>query len=282
MTQIRMAILGIAFLCAAVSQASEVQGRIDADAALGRPIVVHVVVALCDNVHQGIVRVPEALGKGDDPASNLYWGAMYGVKTYFAGRGGWATLATGPASDPRILDRRVFSSVIRRNDADLPVYVVADAWKGASIKEALGVFLEMCAGRGVVAVDVEKDGEHVKVQAGGASHLVAFVGHNGLMDFALPVPAPAKADCAARGAIVLACASASYFKEHLRHATAEPVLLTTGLMAPEAYVLDAALRAWAPDGDPEKVRDAAATAYDRYQHCGMKGAKRLFWVGGGD
>ena len=42
-------------------------------------------VALADNDHQGIVPVPRQLGDGDDPANNLYWGARYGVKTYFRG-----------------------------------------------------------------------------------------------------------------------------------------------------------------------------------------------------
>ncbi|MEM6697149.1 MAG: hypothetical protein AAF599_02045, partial [Bacteroidota bacterium] len=41
---------------------------------------IHVFVALCDNVNQGIVPVPEHLGNGQDANSNLYWGAAYGVK----------------------------------------------------------------------------------------------------------------------------------------------------------------------------------------------------------
>jgi hypothetical protein len=36
---------------------------------------IHVFVALCDNKNQGIVPVPEKLGRGDDPDGNLYWGA---------------------------------------------------------------------------------------------------------------------------------------------------------------------------------------------------------------
>jgi hypothetical protein len=47
------------------------------------PRVVHAFVALCDNKHQGIVPVPAILGNDDDPKNNLYWGAMYGVKTFF-------------------------------------------------------------------------------------------------------------------------------------------------------------------------------------------------------
>ena len=37
--------------------------------------VVHVFVALCDNRHQGIVPVRAELGNGQDPRTNLYWGA---------------------------------------------------------------------------------------------------------------------------------------------------------------------------------------------------------------
>jgi len=61
--------------------------------------VVHVFVALCDNEHQGIVPVRAELGNGRDPRTNLYWGAMYGVKTYFSRtssmqhRGGWSLVS---------------------------------------------------------------------------------------------------------------------------------------------------------------------------------------------
>jgi len=44
---------------------------------------IHIYVALCDNEFQGIVPVPEKIGNGKDARLNLYWGAGYGVKTYF-------------------------------------------------------------------------------------------------------------------------------------------------------------------------------------------------------
>ena len=47
------------------------------------PRTVHVFVALADNQNQGIVPVPAALGNGRDPQRNLYWGAAYGLKTFF-------------------------------------------------------------------------------------------------------------------------------------------------------------------------------------------------------
>jgi pentatricopeptide repeat protein len=51
------------------------------------------------------------------------------------------------------------------------------------------------------------------------------------------------------------------------------VLLTTGLMAPEAYTLTAAIDAHVRGGN---VREAAAQAYHKYQKCGVKAARRLF------
>ena len=50
---------------------------------------IHVFVALCDNDNQGIVPVPSKLGNGQDPKNNLYWGALYGVKTHFKNSKDW-------------------------------------------------------------------------------------------------------------------------------------------------------------------------------------------------
>lgn len=42
--------------------------------ALSAPKRVHVFVALADNEHQGIAKVPAKIGNGDEAGSNLYWG----------------------------------------------------------------------------------------------------------------------------------------------------------------------------------------------------------------
>jgi hypothetical protein len=53
------------------------------------PRVVHVFVALADNQHQGIIPVPAALGNWSDAQHNLYWGAAFGVKTFFKSGDEW-------------------------------------------------------------------------------------------------------------------------------------------------------------------------------------------------
>src|SRR5216684_7811094 len=109
-------------------------------AARASPRVVHVFVALADNQHQGIVPVPAALGNGSDPQRNLYWGAAFGVKTFFKSSTEWQLLFSGRGPKEAILDRCVFKN---RNE---DVYLVADAYQGSEIKSAVTDFLSAAAG----------------------------------------------------------------------------------------------------------------------------------------
>ncbi len=280
--QYRVGLMGL-FLAAAVasstsaSTGSAVQARINADLAAGKPIVIHVVVALCDNANQGIVPVPKALGNGQNPQTNLYWGALYGVRTHLPRASSWIRIDAGQSVDPRILDRAVFFARLNRGEKFVPVYIVADAWDGASIREALQAFLGMSAGGSAESVAVTHGPEALELQAGGASHLLVYVGHNGLMEFSLEMPSPSETKSTPRSAMVLACASKSYFLDHLQLLDAHPLLLTTGLMAPEAYTLDSAIQSWVGGNGAEAVVEAAAVAYNQYQKCGIRGARRLFW-----
>ena len=232
--------------------------------------MVYVVVALCDNVNQGIVPVPAALGNGEDPARNLYWGARFGVKTFFRRSRDWQLVSETRDPRPEVLERLVFKH--KRQDA----YLVADAYRGAEIKQATLDFLEAAAGASRQTVSI--GGETYGLSRGAARHLVAYVGHDGLMDFSLP-RLPKKADGQERDAVVLACASKQYFTAALREAGARPLLWTTNLMAPEAYVLDAALEGWLAGEPGEQVRERAAKAYDTYQKCGLRAARGLFASG---
>lgn len=70
---------------------------------------IHVFVALCDNKYQGIVPVPQAIGNGQDPDNNLYWGCGYGVRTYFKNSKSW-TLLKRYYIDSIKLERLVFKN----------------------------------------------------------------------------------------------------------------------------------------------------------------------------
>ena len=232
--------------------------------------MIYVVVALCDNVNQGIVPVAAHLGDGEDPAGNLYWGARFGVKTFFRARREWRLVSEVKNPGPNVLERLVFKHA--RADA----YLVADAYRGSEIKQATADFLSAAAGGSAETVTV--GAETYGLSRGAASHLVAYVGHNGLMDFRL-AGHPKRRDEARRDAVILACASKNYFGEGLREAGANPLLWTTNLMAPEAYVLNAAVEGWLAGDSGEQVRERAAKAYHSYQKCGLRAAQKLFASG---
>jgi len=235
------------------------------------PRTVHVFVALADNVNQGIVPVPAKLGKGDDPEHNLYWGAAAGVKTFFARSPDWRLVSERQKPKPEILERCVFKH------RTLNVYLVADAYQGDRIRQAITDFLSAAAGDHGEELNL-RSGNPITVHAGGAANIVAYIGHDGFMDFQLS-DFPRPKNTGRREAIVLACISKRYFAEPLRATGAHPLLWTTGLMAPEAYTLKDALDGWMAGENDEQVRERAARAYDRYQKCGIKGARRLFVSG---
>jgi hypothetical protein len=50
-------------------------------------------------------------------------------------------------------------------------------------------------------------------------------------------------------------------------------------MAPEAYILSAAIDGWLKKETDEEIRIRAAKAYNSYQNCGLKAASNLFATG---
>lgn len=231
--------------------------------------VIHVVVALCDNESQGIVPVPAKIGNGDDPANNLYWGAAFGVKTFFRRSKEWQLLEAVPNPKANILERITFKHKTK------DVYLVADAYRGREIKQSIVDFLSFSAGRKTETISIGGGAKQNEIYIGGSSDLLVYVGHDGLMDFSLS-DYPARADERNREAIVLACISKSYFREPLQKAGAKPLIWTTGLMAPEAYILEAALIGWTTGETNVQIRKRAAEAYNKYQKCGLRAANKLF------
>ena len=234
-----------------------------------RPRVIHVFVALADNEHQGIIPVPPALGNGEDPSRNLYWGAAYGVRTFFRKTADWKEISSLPKPKSYILERSIF-----RHRASGTI-LIADAYEGSEIKQALTDFFRASAGLApeVISFPTALGSKPESVPA--SPELVVYVGHDGLMDFSLPLEFPNQAS-GNRSAIVLACVSKSFFNALLRKTGAQPLLWTTGLMAPEAYTLKAAVDGWISNESADQIRQRAAAAYSKYQKCNLSAATRLF------
>jgi len=139
-------------------------------------------------------------------------------------------------------------------------------------------FLEAASGKPGEELQITANSRLVRLNIAGSGDLLAYIGHNGLMDFSLPIT-PRQRDARKREAIILACASKQYFSTPLKSTGASPLVWTTNLMAPEAYVLSAAIDGWIMQETNEQTRLRAATAYDKYQDCGLKSANRLFATG---
>jgi hypothetical protein len=249
----------------------------------GEPIVITVHVCLCDN-RQGIAPVPARIGNGEAPQDNLYWGAMYGVRTFLARAPGWKLLAERNGQGDLLKE-----AVFQRHDAatgwpgapagrQVETIVVARAWRGLPMESALGAF----------ARDVLTDqpsrvalGDGRTVAAGGAGHVVGFVGHNSLMnasvreaDVFAAVQSPA--DARAKGWFVLACKSDPFFTPELARPHAVRLLTTKQLMAPEAYTLAALVESLARRGNLATIRSSAAAAYAKYQKITQAAALGVF------
>ena len=235
---------------------------------IGQNKLIHVFVALCDNDSQGIVPVPKSIGDGTKPNTNLYWGAMYGVRNFLDKKtDDWILIADLETDNPMVLDRILFKHKTK------DIYLLADAYDGRNIKECIAHFLLSSNGQNPEKITYKNQ----QFEFGGGADLLAYIGHNGLMDFEVNVKYIQNK--VKKDVMILGCYSKSYFKAHIQKANANPILWTTHLMAPEAYILHAALNGWIINETGEQIDERAAQSYNTYQKCGIKGARGLFTTG---
>jgi hypothetical protein len=198
-------------------------------------------------------------------------GIGYGVKTYFARSAEWQMIASGQRPRPEVLERCVFKHRTQN------VYLIADACQGSKIQQAIMDFLEAAAGGETENVPVKVGTQTLTLNGRGGAELVAYAGHDGLMDFQLP-SLPQGKSTKRREAIILACISKSYFSPPLRASGATPLIWTPGLMAPEAYTLKSAI-----DGYCVRATNKSASAQPprmtNTKNADSKGARRLLVTG---
>jgi hypothetical protein len=236
------------------------------DLAAGKPLVVEVHAPLCDS---SIIACGNAkLGDGDNPDTNLYWSTTPGFGEWFDRRnGGWKRVlkqAAGATGDTDVLAVRVYRRAInapagwrkRGVPKQFELDIVIHGWRGKAIDRALAAYADDVSGVGTRTLTLD-DG--TKLVAGGAAQLVAFVGHNRLMDlesFEWP-----KAGTQAKGTFAIACDTAPYMKAQVPAATRVPLLMTADLLFANAAPLEAAVLAFATGGGYAEIRKDAATAY---------------------
>ncbi len=162
---------------------------------------IHVFVSLCDNQFQGIVPVPKKLGNGKDPSNNLYWGAAYGVKSYFHRIAkDWKLVKKITSSNDDVLERVLFKHKYKS------IFLLADAYDGEQIKSCTRNFLKASNHQSPEIVTYNKQ----KLSFGGDANLLAYIGHDGLMDFSLNIDYQ-KNIKKEKDVIILACYSQHFF-----------------------------------------------------------------------
>ena len=210
-----------------------------------------VFVALADNASQGIVPVPAAIGNGDNPDQNLYWGTAEGLKGVFDKSKQWRL--TGKNDNPE--ESNVLRTRTYRHGGTGTV-LSARAYRGTAIKRCIQDFEAAIQRR--------------------SFDMVVFIGHNGLMDFTLPVPAKPAGQTNGPDCVVLCCKSESYFRSRIESAGGRPVLLTTQLMYPGSFILLAVAEGWLNGATLPGLRERAGEAYAANQKLSKKAGVGVF------
>ena len=249
---------------------ADLDARVVADLAAGKPLVVQVHVPLCERTI--IPCGNDRLGDGDNPRTNLYWATTEGFLGWFGRkRSGWKAVlkASGDAiGEADVLDLRVWRRTVPASAAwraagaprTVEVYVVAQAWRGTAIDRALARYAEDLYGARTQTITLA-DG--TTLAAGGDAHVVAYVGHNRLMDLdAFDWRAiAARGDQRSRGVIAIACHTAPYMQGVVPGPHQVPLVLTRDFMLASSAALEGAVVAFAKDGDYAAIRRGAAAGY---------------------
>jgi len=240
--------------------------RVIADLAAGKPLVVEVHVPLCE---QTIIACGNAkLGNGNNPDTNLYWSTTPGFGSWFARRSsGWKRVlrqGEGETGDKDILAVHVYRRGVpapaawkkRGAPATIEIDLVVRAWRGTAIDRALAAYAQDLSGGAAHTLTLA---DTTTLEVGGAAQIVAWVGHNRLMDLEpYKWPAPGRTT---KGAIAIACHTAAYMEAEVPSATRVPLLMTRDFLFANAAPLEATVLAFAAGGSYRKIRVDAATAY---------------------
>ena len=235
-----------------------------------QPLVVHVFVPLCDNENQGIVPTSPKLGNGLDLKNNLYWGVRHGMKTIFKLNKNWKMISSYNPIDTKILERVIF----KRTYGKTAVNLVMDAYRGDKMKETLEDYFNSLAENKMETIMIENE----EIPIYGNSDLLAFNGHNGLMDTEISYSIT-QPNIRQKDAVSISCSSIYYFENHYKKMNAYPIVTTQHNLYPGGFIMEGIIDKWATFEPDEKIRQEAGNAYHRVKKCGIKGARNIFYTG---
>jgi hypothetical protein len=260
-----------AAFAASIVQAIQRQGHIT--------VTVH--VALAD---QRVPGIPAEFADGDDPSSNLYWGALYGVETHLANAAGWRRAYSDQGTGGGVVRRVVFhrQAEVAANwqsrgvTRPFDIYLLANAWPPSQTVAAMEQPLRdaLTDDQAVLQVD------GVDLTFGGGSVMTGYVGPNRMADrYWDPFEGLAPTARGRRMGVFYICSmSAVYLHQPVVDHGLYSVLFARQAIVPEAYILEGVLQALAAGELDEGFVAAAAAQYARYQRAvPMDQARFLFY-----
>jgi len=255
---------------------SDAYPQVRRDLEAGRPLVVEVIVPLCNN--DQIWCGSKWAGQPGSLRANVYWGAVFGARTFFQRQtAGWSPLGLS-AIDDVFLQRAVFRRWVSadrwslRRSGPIEQIVVLEAVHGGHIDRAVRELYVRAARGSSVTIDYEGGPRTLRV------HAIGYAGHNRLMDGIVFPPrlAAARPSDVPIPSFVLACLSEKYFAEALRSVGSEPMVMTRSLMAPEGYVVDAIAKGLGDNASLFGLRQRAVDAYAKWQKLTPRQAGAIF------
>jgi hypothetical protein len=260
--------------------------RIAADLVAGRPLVATLFVALCDNDSQGIVKVKNRrICRGDDPDQNLYWATAGGLAATLRAahwqRVSIAYFREGDLAVKAVWRRRLAPGGALRARfvrSSFDAYIVGLGYRGREIRQAMVDYLQ------AVNRDDEhrEEADHVWLRAGGASHLVGYIGHDYFYDVddVQPLLSLREGDSRLhKGTFALSCSGHRLIRPAIRRGNAHILILNRTLGFPGAWTAEAIVGAIADGKDARAIHRTAATAFAKGQGVSLPAALGAFAYG---
>ena len=226
---------------------------------------IHIIVPLCNSSHDGMVGVSSGCDY-DKAETNLFWGAIYGVKTFLkSDLDNWEHVYDIEYTESSIIERSIFKHKLE------DVTLIADAYNGKMLDSALLDFYQSLDGtkkENFLFLDLDFE---IDVDIYGSSDLLVFVGQYKDIDYKFKSSKTSNVET-----MILTCFSQLKFCNAISTTSATSRLLTTNALAPEAYSLNGALNAWISNKDSNEIINQASYQYNYYQKCGIKAAQSLF------
>lgn len=228
------------------------------------PLIIHVLIPLCDNDNQGIVPTSASLGDGMSLRTNLYWATSSATKKFFQKHSEWNLVYSNLDVNEHVLERVVYE----RNYKHTKVYLIADAYHGDRMEQTINDFLASLSGHKKEEITIN---ETTKIGISSHADLIIFNGHNGMMDN-IEVSDWINNGNKRIDAVINACLSYEYFETELINTNAYPLARTRSLLHPGAYVLTQIIDDWVNMKPEEQICKNAGAAYCKVHDCG-KGSR---------